>query len=87
VRELRNFLERSLVLESPALDDLPPVATTLTLPAARRRALDAFERRYLEDLLQRHGGKVAAVAQAAGVARVYIYRLLGKHGLKPGIDS
>src|SRR5262249_60689926 len=56
---------------------------TLAFPEARRRALDAFERRYLEALLRRHDGKVAAAARAAGIARVYFYRLLAKHGIKP----
>jgi two-component system, NtrC family, response regulator GlrR len=83
VRELRNYLERSLVLDHAAPIDAPGDESTVELPEARRRALDAFERRYLEELLSRHGGKVAAAARAAGVARVYLYRLLGKHGLKP----
>jgi DNA-binding NtrC family response regulator len=83
VRELRNYLERSLVLDHPAPVDPPADEGALELTEARRRALDAFERRYLEDLLGRHGGKVAAAARAAGVARVYLYRLLGKHGMKP----
>jgi len=85
VRELRNYLERSLVMDAP-----PPVEElelAASLPAARRRALDAFERRYLEDILQRHNGKVSAAARAAGVARVYLYRLMSKHGIKPGVDS
>jgi DNA-binding NtrC family response regulator len=85
VRELRNYLERSLVLDQPAAVDPPAEgAATLELAEARRRALAAFERRYLEDLLAQHGGKVAAAARAAGVARVYLYRLLAKHGLRPG---
>jgi DNA-binding NtrC family response regulator len=85
VRELRNYLERSLILNEPAAVD-PPMAEggILPLAEARHRALVAFERRYLEDLLGQHGGKVAAAARAAGVARVYLYRLLGKHGIKPG---
>ncbi|HZH04913.1 MAG TPA: sigma 54-interacting transcriptional regulator, partial [Myxococcaceae bacterium] len=63
VRELRNYLERCLVFEgavplsddpegSPdaeALDDLP-------YAEARKRALERFERRYLEALLERHRG-------------------------------
>ena len=84
VRELRNYLERSLVLEAP-----PPVediAVDASFSAARRRALDAFERSYLEDILRRHHGKVAAAARAAGVARVYVYRLMSKYGIKPGVD-
>jgi two-component system, NtrC family, response regulator GlrR len=88
VRELRNYLERSLILDSPApLDGAHEGPGTLPLPEARRRALDAFERRYLEDLLRAHDGKVAAATRTAGVARVYLYRLLSKHGMKPGDES
>jgi hypothetical protein len=43
---------------------------------ARRRMLDDFERRYAEAVLAAHGGKVAAAARAAGVARYSFYRLL-----------
>ena len=89
IRELRNYLERSMVFEADAQLDAPLGTSDalLTLPEARRRALDAFERRYLEDLLQRHHGKVAAAARTAGVARVYLYRLLAKYGLKPGAGA
>jgi DNA-binding NtrC family response regulator len=84
VRELRNYLERSMVLDHTAgIEPAPEPGATIELPEARRRALDAFERRYLEERLGRHGGKVAAAARAAGVARVYLYRLLAKHGMKP----
>jgi DNA-binding NtrC family response regulator len=49
---------------------------------ARRRALDAFERDYAEALLKLHGGKVSQAASAAEMDRVYLYRLLRRHGLK-----
>jgi DNA-binding NtrC family response regulator len=81
VRELRNFLERCVVFEKQLPLDEPPRESARTYAEARRQALDAFERRFLEDLLARHGGKVAAAAQAAGVGRGYLYRLLHKHGL------
>jgi two-component system, NtrC family, response regulator GlrR len=84
VRELRNYLERAMVLEQAPVEEPPEAGGTVPLADARRRAVDAFERGYLVDLLRRHDGKVAAAARAAGVARVYLYRLLSKHGLKPG---
>jgi DNA-binding NtrC family response regulator len=91
VRELRNYLERCLVLRDPprlgdpaAEHGLVPVDDGVPLAEARRRALENVERRYLETLMQRHRGRVAAVARAAGVGRVYMYRLLAKHGLGPG---
>jgi DNA-binding NtrC family response regulator len=37
------------------------------------------ERIYIERLLERHGGNVSAAAQAAGIDRTYIHRLIKKH--------
>ena len=87
VRELRNHVERSVVLDGPEQlsDASVPAArlpTTLAYADARRHAIDAFERAYLGDVLREHGGKVAAAAKTAGIARVYFYRLLQRHGLK-----
>jgi DNA-binding NtrC family response regulator len=44
--------------------------------------VSAFERRYLEELLRLHENRVSAAARAAGVDRIYFYRLLWKHGLR-----
>jgi DNA-binding NtrC family response regulator len=45
------------------------IAQGLPLVAARRAVVEAFERRYVEALLARHGGNVSKAAAAAGVAR------------------
>jgi DNA-binding NtrC family response regulator len=92
VRELRNYLERCLVLDgtedASAATDAPapaaPAAVDPTRPYAdaRRLAVDDFEKRYLAALLALHEGKVAAAARAAGIDRVYLYKLLHKHGLR-----
>jgi len=93
VRELRNYLERCLVFEDalplaeedgqPQDWDASPVLTALPYSEARRRAIDDFERRYLQGLLEKHQGKVAQAAAAAQVDRVYFYRLMRRHNLKP----
>ena len=44
--------------------------------------MSAFEKRYLEELLRVHENRVSAAARAAGVDRIYFYRLLWKHGLR-----
>jgi two-component system, NtrC family, response regulator GlrR len=49
--------------------------------SARERAIAAFERIYLEKLLQRHT-IVAGAARVAGMNRVYLHRLLRRHGLR-----
>jgi DNA-binding NtrC family response regulator len=93
IRELRNYLERSVALH----DFAPPRASTAGMPApgpegavnigqplreAREAWVSAFERRYLEELLRQHENRVSAAARAAGVDRIYFYRLLWKHGLR-----
>jgi two-component system, NtrC family, response regulator GlrR len=94
IRELRNYLERCLALR----DFSPPRSATGAIPTApgpetavnvgqplreaREAWVSAFERRYLEELLRQHENRVSAAARAAGVDRIYFYRLLWKHGLR-----
>jgi len=37
-------------------------------------------------LLDAHDGRVAAAAQAAGIGRVYLYRLMRRHGVAVARD-
>jgi two-component system response regulator GlrR len=85
-RELRNHIEASIacggslpIIERAEIIAAPLCPGDLTLPEARRRALDDFERTYVATLMLRHGGKVDIVARAAGVHRSYIYRILQRH--------
>ena len=89
VRELRNHLERCMLFEEPvSFGDGDPAAVPAAVvtagpyPEARQHALDAFERSYLTALLERHAGKVSQAAVEADVDRVYLYRLMRKHGIK-----
>ncbi len=89
VRELRNYLERCLVFEDALeLTDVAPqtnrseVDPKVPYAEARRLALDDFERRYLRALLGLHQGKVSQAATGADMDRVYLYRLLRRHGIK-----
>jgi DNA-binding NtrC family response regulator len=63
---------------SPAIDD---VDLTVPFAEARDRALADFERRYLARILAAHDGKVTAAANAVGLSRVYVWKLLKKHRL------
>jgi DNA-binding NtrC family response regulator len=87
VRELRNHLERCLVMND-ALDPLEsashaprPATADARVPYAesRRRALDAFERDYLDALLELYDGNVSRAAEAAELDRAYVYKLLKRH--------
>jgi two-component system nitrogen regulation response regulator NtrX len=93
VRELRNFVERSVTLGTPGSDrrdatGQPLAATTagtevpvhLPLREARVAWMDQFERRYADALLQRTGGNVTRAAEIAGVHRRSFQRLLASLG-------
>ncbi|MCA9585165.1 MAG: sigma 54-dependent Fis family transcriptional regulator [Myxococcales bacterium] len=47
----------------------------LPYPQARDRVLDAFDQRFVERLLARHGGDVARAAAASGIGRRYFQKL------------
>ena len=68
-------LEPALSVDDEALADLP-------YKEAKEQVVDAFTRRYLEQLLERHDGNVSRAADEAGLGRNHLTRLLQKHGLK-----
>jgi DNA-binding NtrC family response regulator len=89
VRELRNYVERAVVLSEPLLAvhrgsspasaaDAPRVPFKL----AKDSVIDAFERTYLTSLLEEAGGNVSKAARSAGMDRMYLHRLIQKHGLR-----
>jgi transcriptional regulator of acetoin/glycerol metabolism len=47
----------------------------------RERWVDHLDREYVRAILAKHGGNVPAVAQAAGLDRTYVHRLIRKHDL------
>jgi len=97
VRELRNFVERAQALGATEALALLPAAESsrdpsqgssvprsildLPLRAARERWVEQLEREYIGGLLERHQGNVVQVAEAAGVDKSYIHRLIRRNGL------
>ncbi|MBS2012144.1 MAG: sigma 54-dependent Fis family transcriptional regulator [Deltaproteobacteria bacterium] len=51
------------------------LALDLPLTAARQRVVEAFERKYVERVLAKHGGNVARAAESSGLARRYFQLL------------
>jgi DNA-binding NtrC family response regulator len=97
VRELRNYVERSIVLENAlhGLDGAPRAAATefdpkappkidVSIPfkVAKESLVDGFERAYLRELLEQAGGNMSKAARTAGIDRMYLHRLVQKHGLR-----
>ena len=91
VRELRNVVERAVKLDAaPYIPRLKSrkkgggaqeVSADRPFKEAKERIVAAFERDYLADLMNRCDHNVSQAARAAGIARVYVHRLLQKHGL------
>ncbi len=91
LRELEHAIERGLLLargDAITIADLPPEVAP---PAAGaepgsgegryRKARDAWERKFLEDVLREAGGSVARAAELAGLHRSTLYEKLTRYGL------
>lgn len=59
-----------------------PKPGELSLREARDKIIDAFERQYLEDLLESCDGNLSKAARVAGVDRKTIARMLKRHGIR-----
>ena len=92
VRELRNFVQRSISLGVPRLEpssrpattgSLQPVSvpTDLPLKEARTAWLEQFDTVYLKALLNRTEGNVTRAAEIAGVNRRQLHRMLARLGV------
>jgi DNA-binding NtrC family response regulator len=97
VRELRNAIDRALALspgvarftdlrlgiDAIATGEAPAIRTDLPFSEAKQQVIDAFERRYLRDVLERCDGNISAAAREAGIDRKHLRTLLVRHGLLP----
>ena len=90
IRELEHAVERGLLLargEVLTRADLPPEIAAppwendASTEGRYRRARDAWERRFFEDLLREAGGSVARAAELAGIHRSTLYEKLTRFGL------
>jgi DNA-binding NtrC family response regulator len=90
VRELANLVTRRVAMgeldaqpepaAAPGADPFVRVLDMdLPLPRARELVVDAFERKYLERVLAKHGGNVGRAAAASGIARRYFQILRARH--------
>ncbi|NOJ52304.1 MULTISPECIES: helix-turn-helix domain-containing protein, partial [Myxococcus] len=58
-----------------------PISLDLPFKEAKDRIIEGFERDYLRALIDRCEGNVSRAAREAGIDRVYLRKLLRKHGL------
>jgi transcriptional regulator with GAF, ATPase, and Fis domain len=92
VRELRNFVERAMLLGTlqpsarrapapdKALSELAPLH--LPLKEARQAWTESFEHVYVKAVLERAKGNVTHAAELAGVSRRFLQRLAARLGIK-----
>jgi two-component system response regulator HydG len=91
IRELEHAIERGLLLargDAITVADLPPELSASAAAAEPgggegryRKARDAWERKFLEDLVREAGGNVAKAADLAGLHRSTLYEKLTRYGL------
>ena len=86
VRELRNVIERALALGVEALrgddaDVRADAGTEAPYKTAKARAVEAFERTYLAELLERHQGNVTQAARAGEIDPAWVFRLVKRYGI------
>lgn len=91
VRELKNFVGRALTLglesavQSPrpvtASMQMPPIPFDSEFKDIRNEWMEHLERGYIEEMLRRHGRSLAGIAEASGLDRSYVHRLMRKHDL------
>ncbi|MBI4514891.1 MAG: sigma-54-dependent Fis family transcriptional regulator [Deltaproteobacteria bacterium] len=99
VRELQNVIERAAVMahgneigpgdimiEDDDLDWQPEGDDSLAYEEAKRLAIERFQRRYVERLLEDSGGKISAAARKAGITRAALHRILKRLGLAGDSD-
>lgn len=92
IRELENVIERAVALAETSMitiRDLPEEITGRTLPASPilnglslKVAKEAFEKQYLENLLQNENWNINRASQIAGLPRQNLYRKIHKYGLQ-----
>jgi DNA-binding NtrC family response regulator len=95
VRELKNYVQATVAMGEAALLQDRPGAAPATASSdtfapflghaygtARAELLHAFERVYLEQLMQKTHGNVAQAAREAQMARSHLNELLRRHKIR-----
>ena len=90
IRELKNLVERALLMHDPKNDKLTaadfaapshPAAVPSASPEGPAATLDDMERTAIAACIQKHSGNLSLVAKELGISRGALYRKIEKHGL------
>ena len=94
VRELENLIERAVIREKGERLEIPsdllspaeagerlPFSSEVPFKEAKERVVSSFEKRYLEEVLRRAGGKLTDAARAAGMDNKNFSEKMKRHGI------
>jgi transcriptional regulator with GAF, ATPase, and Fis domain len=85
VRELRNAVERAALL---GWTPEPAAANAqLSYQQAKERAVWAWERTWVEELVRAHGGNLSRAARAAKMGRSNLREIARRHGVAAGAET
>ncbi|MBI4509553.1 MAG: sigma-54-dependent Fis family transcriptional regulator [Deltaproteobacteria bacterium] len=100
VRELQNVIERAalmargedigpadIVLEDDDLGWHPEEIEGLAYEEAKRRTLERFQRRYVEQIVAQCDGNLSAAARMAGITRAALHRIVKRLGIAAHDDD
>ncbi|MBO7137150.1 MAG: sigma-54-dependent Fis family transcriptional regulator [Bacteroidaceae bacterium] len=90
IRELKNLVERTVLMHAPATSQLipadfashsAPAVAPSVFPEGPSATLDNLERAAIAVCIQKHSGNLSLVAKELGISRGALYRKIEKHGL------
>lgn len=94
VRELRNALARMVVFQEVGRSTLdasdgsgPDALLRLPLREARQQVIERFEQAYVAGQLRACGNNVTRAAEAAGVSRQFLHRLIERYRTREGDED
>ncbi|MDE6085236.1 MAG: sigma-54 dependent transcriptional regulator [Muribaculaceae bacterium] len=87
IRQLRNMVERAVIMSSGTLDKNLFENTTISVPAASApvsaaSSLEDLEREAVAQALERAGGNLSSAARYLGITRQALYRRMDRYGFK-----
>jgi DNA-binding NtrC family response regulator len=92
VRELGRIIEETLLTtrsgrlrgegEEDTWGGVTDELARLPFKEAKEKLVEAFEKQYVAELLERHDGNLSRAAAAADIDRNYLARLAKKHGIR-----
>ena len=82
-----DSLGDSLGGKPPPRASQAPAGPGLPFKEAKERLIEGFERDYLKGLMKRCEGNLSRASREAGIARLYLRKLLHKHGMRADEDG